>query len=98
MSRVRCPTTRVLSPSNTAKAIWDLMQLMEPDQGRLPTFVENGWKEMMTTGYIKRREALDGCGELLQAIIATGCPWSILNLCRHDSLLVVDVAVRLHIS
>ncbi|KAK9818453.1 hypothetical protein WJX74_003331 [Apatococcus lobatus] len=56
MSRVRCPTTKVLSPSNTAKAIWDLMQLMEPDQGRLPTFLENGWKEMMTTGYIKRRE------------------------------------------
>ena len=56
MSRVRCPTTKVLSPTNTAKAIWDLMQLMEPEHGRLPTFLENGWKEMMTTGYIKRRE------------------------------------------
>ncbi|KAK9830866.1 hypothetical protein WJX74_010857 [Apatococcus lobatus] len=27
-----------------------------PGQGRLPGFLENGWKEMMTTGYIKRRE------------------------------------------
>ena len=81
MSQVRCPTTKVLSPTNTAKAIWDLMRLMEPKQGRLPGFLENGWKEMMTTGYIKRRELW---------MVAVSCFRPLLPLSSTVNLIVIS--------
>ena len=43
------------SPTDTARAIWDLTQIMEPGMDRMANFLENGWKEMMSTGYAKRK-------------------------------------------